>query len=81
MWLLGGRGGEEKDVLMARTATAAKPLLPQLRQLEKDFRSHREAKSFESQIESLNQLIKNIESATATVELRSISSENSKKSQ
>ena len=51
---------------------AAKPLLPQLRQLEKDLRAHREAKSLESQIESLRTILKNVESAPGTVELRSL---------
>lgn len=59
---------------LARYGAAAKPLLPQLRQMEKEFQSHREAKSLESQVESLSTIIKNIEAATGTVELRSLNS-------
>jgi hypothetical protein len=55
---------------LARYGGAAKPLLPQLRQMEKDLRTHREAKSLQSQIERLGTIIKNIESASGTVELR-----------
>jgi hypothetical protein len=57
---------------LARYGGAAKPLLPQLRQIEKELRAHREAKSVETQIETLNKIIKNIESAPGTVELRSL---------
>lgn len=57
---------------LARYGDAAKPLLPQLRQMEKDLRRHREAKSLQAQIESLGKIIKNIESASGTVELRSL---------
>jgi hypothetical protein len=57
---------------LARYGGAAKPLLPQLRQLEKDLQAHREVKSFESHIESVKTVIKEIESATGTVELRSL---------
>ncbi len=57
---------------LARYEGAAKPLLPQLRQLEKELRSHRELKSLESQVETLSTIIKNIESTTATVELRGL---------
>lgn len=51
---------------------AAKPLLPQLRQLEVNLKAHKESKSLESQIEELGALIKNIENSQDTVELRSI---------
>jgi hypothetical protein len=47
-------------------------LLPQLRQMEKDLRAHSEAKSLQPQIESLNTIIRNIESGAGTVELRSL---------
>jgi hypothetical protein len=57
---------------LPRYGGAAKPLLPQLRQMEKDMRAHREAESLRSQIESLNTIIKNIESDAGTVELRSL---------
>jgi hypothetical protein len=51
---------------------AAKPMLPQLRQLEKDLQAHSEGKSLKEQIEQLRALTRNIESATGSVELRSI---------
>ena len=48
------------------------PLLPQLRQMEKDLLAHREAKSLQAQIESLGKIITNIESGAETVELLSL---------
>jgi hypothetical protein len=57
---------------LPRYSGAARPLLPQLRQMEKDMRAHREAESLRFQIESLNTIIKNIESDAGTVELRSL---------
>ena len=57
---------------LARYGGAAKPLLPQLHQMEKDLRAHNEAKSLQTQIESLNTIIKNIESGAGTVELRNL---------
>jgi hypothetical protein len=57
---------------LAKYGSAAKPALPQLRQLEKDLLAHREARGLQAQIEQLRSLIKNIESDSGTVELRSI---------
>ena len=57
---------------LARYGGAAKPLLPELRQMEKDLRAHSEAKMLKPQIDSLNAIIKNIENAPGTVELRSM---------
>ena len=51
---------------------AARAVLPQLRRLEKDLRAHREARMLKPAIGQAQRLIKNIESATGTVELRSI---------
>lgn len=51
---------------------AAKPLLPQLKKLEKDLSKHRESKSMQSQLKSLRQLIGQIERAANTPKLRSI---------
>lgn len=51
---------------------AAKPLLPQLRQLEKDLLAHREARSLQGQIDQVRSLIDNIENTTEPVELKSI---------
>ena len=57
---------------LARYGGAAKPLLPQLRQLEKDLIAHSEAKNLKPHIETLHTLIGKIESATETIELRSL---------
>ena len=51
---------------------AAKPMLPQLRQLEKDFLAHPEAKSLVAFQPMLQKLIKDIETAAGTMELRSL---------
>jgi hypothetical protein len=51
---------------------AAKAVLPQLRQLEQNLLAHREARMLEPVIEQTRGLIKNIENATGTTELRSI---------
>lgn len=51
---------------------AAKPLLPRLRQLEKDLLAHPEAKGLQPAVELLRTMIKDIESAGETVELRSL---------
>jgi len=57
---------------LGRYGAAAKPMLPRLRQLEQDLLAHREARGLQPQIEQLRALIKEIENATGTVELRSI---------
>jgi hypothetical protein len=51
---------------------AAKPILPQLRQLERDLLAHSEARMLEPVIEQTQTLIKEIENATGTVQLRSM---------
>ena len=52
---------------------AAKPILPQLRKLEKDLKAHREAKRMlKPHIDKLGKLIEKIESSRDAVELRSI---------
>ena len=53
---------------------AAKAVLPQLRQLEKDLLAHREARMLAPVIEQTRALIEEIDSATGTVELRGIDS-------
>jgi hypothetical protein len=57
---------------LGKYGAAAKPMLPRLRQLERDLLAHREARGLQPQIDQLRSLIKEIESATGTVELRSI---------
>ena len=57
---------------LADYGPAAKPMLPQLRQLEKDLLAHSEARGLQEQIEQVRTLIKNLETATGTVELRSM---------
>jgi HEAT repeat protein len=51
---------------------AAKPLLPQLRQLEKDLVKHREAKKLVTHTERVQAIIKNLETTTERLKLRSI---------
>jgi hypothetical protein len=51
---------------------AAKPLLPKLRQLEKDLTVHGEAKNLKPKIEALRSMIEDIESAKDSVELRNL---------
>jgi hypothetical protein len=58
--------------IMAMYGAAAKPMLPQLRQLEKDFLAHPEAKSLVDFMPTLQKLIKDIENGTEAVELRSL---------
>ena len=43
---------------------AAKPLLPQLRQLEKDLLAHPEDKTMQEQIDQCRETIRKIETAT-----------------
>ena len=51
---------------------AAKPLLPKLRQLEKDLTVHSESKNLKPKIEALRSLIQEIENAKDNVELRNL---------
>ena len=53
---------------------AAKPMLPRLRQLEKDLLAHKEARMLQPIIEQTRALIKKIENATGSVKLRSLAS-------
>jgi hypothetical protein len=57
---------------LAIYGAAAKPLLPRLRQLEKDLLAHPEAKGLQPALEQLRTIIKDIETAGETVELRSL---------
>ncbi|MCM2375083.1 DUF6288 domain-containing protein [Aporhodopirellula aestuarii] len=52
---------------------AAKPVLPELRQLEKDLLVHSEQRMLSPIIDQLRDLIRRIENGTESVELRSIS--------
>jgi hypothetical protein len=51
---------------------AAKAVLPQLRQLEKDLQAHREARNLKPIVEQIGQMMKKIEASTEKVELRSL---------
>jgi hypothetical protein len=51
---------------------AAKAVLPELQQLEKDLLAHQEARMLEPLVEQIRSMIEEIESSTKTVELRSI---------
>ena len=52
--------------------SAAKPVLPELRQLEKDLRAHQEARMLVPVTKQVTALIQKIEDAKHPVELRSI---------
>ncbi len=58
--------------VIAMYGGAAKPLLPRLRQLEKDLTAHGEAKNLKPKIDSLRTIIGNIETSTESPELRSL---------
>ena len=60
--------------ILARYGGAAKPVLPQLRELEKQLLAHREAKGLQPQIDQLRKVIADIEAAKDAPELRSLSS-------
>lgn len=51
---------------------AAKAVLPQLRQLEKDLQAHREARNLKPIVEQIGQMMKKIEASTEKVKLRSL---------
>jgi len=57
---------------LGQYGAAAKPLLPQLRQLEEDLLAHEEARGLEPQIDQLRSLMADIENASETIELRSL---------
>ena len=70
-WGKKGRIGRCLNVL-AQYGGAAKPYLPQIRQLEKDLASHRELKMLKKHHARLQKLILEIESAKTAPELRSL---------
>ena len=57
---------------LATYGTAAKPVLPRLRQVEKDLTTHAEAKNLQPTIARLRELIKDIDSGTPAIELRDL---------
>jgi hypothetical protein len=57
---------------LGQYGAAAKPMLPRLRQLEKDLLAHREARGLQPQIDQLQSLISEIVNASGSAELRSI---------
>jgi hypothetical protein len=69
-----GKGNRVPQCLktLATYGAAAKPMLPRLHQLEKDLLAHPEAKGLQPLIDQLRALIKDLENATGTVELRSL---------
>lgn len=69
-----GKNGRIKRCLDAleKYGPAAKPLLPKLKQLEKDLSSHREAKMLEAHTKRVRKIIQSLEKATDKFELRSI---------
>ena len=58
--------------ILGTYGAAAKPLLPQLRELEQKLAVHSEARGLKPQIDQLRSLIAEIESATGDVGLRSL---------
>ena len=65
-----GQGGSRPKCLKAlgTYGAAAKPLLPRLRQLEKDM----PGQGMQEQVAQVTALIKSIESATDTIELKTL---------
>jgi len=57
---------------LSQYSGAAKAVLPQLRQLEKDLKAHREARNLKPIVEQIGQMMKKIENSTEKVELRSL---------
>ena len=57
---------------LAMYGSAAKPMLPKLREVEQGLLNHREAKGLQPIIEELRTVAKGIENAREPVELRSI---------
>jgi hypothetical protein len=57
---------------LAKYGGAAKPVLPKLRQLEKDLLAHQEAKNLQPFVEQLRKVIKDIENSPEGEKLRSI---------
>ncbi|MEN8864629.1 MAG: DUF6288 domain-containing protein [Akkermansiaceae bacterium] len=57
---------------LASYGGAAKPMLPRLKELEKDLLAHRERRNLQQIIDSVGQLIKKIDSSKNFPELRSI---------
>jgi len=57
---------------LAKYGAAARPMLPRLKQLEKDLLAHREARSLKPEIDRLHALIQEIENADGSATLRSI---------
>ncbi len=57
---------------LEKYGAAAKPMLPQLRQLEKDLLAHREAQGLQPHIEKLQAIIEKLEQADEEGELRSL---------
>lgn len=55
-----------------RYGPAARPLVPRLRQLEKDLAAHREAKKFEKELAKIRTLIEKLEAVADVPELRGL---------
>ena len=57
---------------LEKYGAGAKPILPKLKQLEKDLLAHREKKNLLKPIEQVRKMIEKIENSTDSIELRSI---------
>jgi len=73
-WGKAGRIGRCLDAL-EKYGPAAKPLLPQLKQLEDDLKTHREARNLKKHTDRITKLIASLEKSTGKVELQSIHSQ------
>ena len=69
-----GKGGRIPQCLriFEKYGAGAKPFLPRLRQLEKEFETYNGKGGFQKYIDQLQGVIKKIESSPGTIELRSI---------
>jgi hypothetical protein len=56
--------------ILASYGSAAKPIVPKLREVEQQLLVHSESKSLKPRIEQLQSLIQSIESSSAVIELR-----------
>ncbi len=69
-----GKGGRIPQCIsiLGKYGAGAKPFLPRLRELEKEFEGYNSKGGFQKHIDKLQAVIKKIESSPGTIELRSI---------
>ena len=71
-----GKGGRIPKCIDAleKYGAAAKPLVPRLKELQKEFATHREAAKLEPFAERISKIIEKLENTAETEELRSLKS-------